>query len=384
MLWTRWQPNRRNEPDGNPVSAAARDHRPARLAKARAFCARRRLDWLLVSDPYDVLYLSGFRGGDDACLLVGPHDALICTDSRYWAQVAEEVDGFELVRAESLLADALAAVARRGAASASIGFEGAHITYVQHRKLRRLHDGPLRDIGAALLELRAVKDAGEIECIRHAAAITDTALEVVVATGLEGRSERAVAWQIADELERRGAEGLAFASIVAAGERAALAHAIPSERPIKPGELVVIDTGARVGGYCSDITRTFAVGAASDEQRRIYDIVLQAQLAGLSAVCAGAHGRDDVDAAARSVIAAAGFAEEFGHGTGHGVGLEVHERPRLGRREGDRLAAGMVATVEPGIYLEGSLGVRIEDSVVVTESGCECLTLFAKDLRVVG
>lgn len=366
------------------MSTTSSKRRTARLTTARALMVRHKLDWLLVSDPYDVFYLSGFRGGDDACLLVGTQDALICTDSRYWAQVGEEVDGFELEKTETLLEDALAAVARRGAASASIGFEGAHLTYAQHRTVRRLHAGRLRDIGAGLLELRAVKDAEEIECVRHAAAITDTALEVVAATGLAGRTEREVAWQIADELERRGADGVAFPSIVAGGERAALAHAIPGERPIKRGELVVIDTGARVGGYCSDITRTFAVGIVSEEQQRVYDIVLQAQLAGLAAVRAGAHGRDDVDAAARHVIAAAGFGDDFGHGTGHGVGLEVHERPRLGRLVGDKLAAGMVATVEPGIYIEGSLGVRIEDTVVVTESGCERLTLFSKDLRVVG
>jgi Xaa-Pro aminopeptidase len=362
------------------MSDSARDRR---VAGARALCTGRGLDWLLVSDPYDVLYLSGFRGGADACLLLGARDALICTDSRYWAQVAEEVDGFELVKTDRLLEDALAAVARRGAASASLGFEGRHLAYAQYRTLRRVHAGRLRDLGAAFLEMRAIKDVTEIERIRHAAAITDTALEVVVASGLEGRSERAVAWQIADELERRGADGVAFASIVAAGPRAALAHAIPSERPIRRGELVVIDTGARVGGYCSDITRTFAVGIVGDEQRHVYDIVLAAQLAGLAAVRAGAHGRDDVDAAARGVIAAAGYGDAFGHGTGHGVGLEVHERPRLGRQEGDKLAAGMVATVEPGVYIEGSLGVRIEDTVVVGESGCERLTLFSKDLRIV-
>ena len=170
---------------------------------------------------------------------------------------------------------------------------------------------------------------------------------------------------------------------MATGDHGAQAHALPGERVIRAGELVVIDTGARVDGYCSDITRTYAAGEPSAELRRIYEVVLEAQLAGLAAVRAGAHGQRDVDAAARAVIDAAGYGDRFGHGTGHGVGREVHEAPGLGRTRGDRLEAGMVCTVEPGIYLEGVAGVRIEDTVLVTAGGCERLTTSPKELQVV-
>jgi Xaa-Pro aminopeptidase len=205
----------------------------------------------------------------------------------------------------------------------------------------------------------------------------------VVGEGLVGRTEREVAWRLREEYYDRGAEDESFPAIVAAGDHGAQGHAIPGERRIKAGELVVIDTGARVDGYCSDITRTFAAGRVSAAHRRLYDVVLEAQFAGLAAVRAGAHGRRDVDEAARAVIAAAGYAERFGHGTGHGVGLEVHEAPLLGRTLGDELAAGMVCTVEPGIYLEGDAGVRIEDTVLVTVDGCERLTLYPKALQIV-
>jgi Xaa-Pro aminopeptidase len=181
-----------------------------------------------------------------------------------------------------------------------------------------------------------------------------------------------------------GADGEAFDAIVAAGDHGAQAHAIPSERVIAAGELVVIDTGARVQGYCSDITRTFAAGEPSAELRGVYDVVLQAQLAGLAAVHDGAHGSRDVDAACRHVIGAAGHGERFGHGTGHGVGLEVHEAPILGRSRGDVLRTGMVCTVEPGVYVEGLAGVRIEDTLLVAAAGAERLTQSPKELQVVG
>jgi Xaa-Pro aminopeptidase len=171
---------------------------------------------------------------------------------------------------------------------------------------------------------------------------------------------------------------------VAAGPRGALPHAIAGNGRIRAGQLVVIDTGARVDGYCSDMTRTVAAGRVSAQQRKVYDVVLAAQLAGLAAVRHGARGREEVDAAVRAVVAAAGYGDRFGHGTGHGVGLEIHEAPALGRLRGDRLAIGMLCTVEPGIYLEGRFGVRIEDTVAVTAAGGVPLTLFPKELVVTG
>lgn len=355
-----------------------------RLAAVRDLLRRLKLDGVLVSDRHDVRYLSGFRG-DDATVVVGPSVAIICTDSRFWAQVDEEVQGFDLVKVDSaeLMAESVQALAERSAPGASLGFQGSVVSYADYRALRRRHEGGLRNVGARLSRLRMVKDAEEIAALRRAAALADAALERVVAHGLVGRSEREVAWHIRGEMHTLGAEDESFATIVAGGAHGAQAHAIPGERRIARDELVVIDTGARVEGYCSDITRTFATGKVGGELRRVYGIVLAAQLAALAAVRDGAHGQRDVDAAARAVIVEAGYGEQFGHGTGHGVGLEIHEGPALAKTRGDRLRPGMVCTVEPGIYLEGRAGVRIEDTVLVTDDGCEPLTRFDKELRVV-
>jgi len=357
----------------------------ARLAACRELLARSGVDAVLVSAMADVRYLSGFRG-DDTTLIIGRDVALICTDSRYWEQVREEVAGFVLVPATSgdLIAESAAAVAAALGAGVALGFQGGHLSYAAYRRLRRRHGGRLRDLRRAVSELRVIKDAHELALMRRAAAVTDAALREVAALPLAGRRESEIAWQLQEVYHRLGAEGEAFAAIVAAGDHGAHGHAQPGERVVAAGELVVIDTGAKVEGYCSDITRTFAAGEPSRELRELYAVVLEAQLAGLAAVRDGAHGRDDVDAACRAVIAAAGYAEAFGHGTGHGVGLDVHEAPALGRSRGDLLRAGMVCTVEPGIYLEGVVGIRIEDTVVVSEHGCERLTLYPKELQVVG
>jgi Xaa-Pro aminopeptidase len=352
-----------------------------RVARARALLDDLKLDALLVSAVPDVRYLSGFRG-DDTWLLLGRELALICTDSRYWPQVAEEVRGFSLEKIERLTDDSLKALARDLGEQAALGFQGGELSYAVHRRLRRSHHGRLRDVGDRLGRLRIVKDAAEVAALRRACEVVEGALADVLAAGLVGRTEAEVAWDLRAAMHAHGAEDLAFDTIVAAGERGALAHAIPGERRIGAGELVVIDAGARVDGYCSDITRTVAAGEVGAQERAIYDVVLRAQLAGVDAARPGVSG-SVVDAAARDLITAAGYGDLFGHGTGHGVGLEIHELPRLGRTVGDTLGAGMVHTVEPGIYLEGRFGVRIEDTVLVTESGCERLTVSSKELLVV-
>lgn len=354
-----------------------------RLGACRGLLREADLDGVVVTDRADVRHLSAFRG-EDATLVIAADAALICTDSRYWDQVAEEAGEFELARCEGsgLLADTARVAARALGADAALGFQGSSLSYADHRTLRRLHHGRLRDLGDRVGWLRVVKDAAETERMRRAAALTEEALEIVVGRGLVGRREADVAWELAAEYHRLGAEGEAFPAIVAAGAHGAQAHAVPSARVIASGDLVVIDTGARCDGYCADITRTFAAGEPGAELRRLYDVVLEAQLAGLAAVRAGAHGHGDVDAACRAVIAAAGHGDDFGHGTGHGVGLEIHEAPTLGRTRGDVLRAGMVCTVEPGIYLPGVAGVRIEDTVLVTADGCERLTRSRKELRV--
>jgi Xaa-Pro aminopeptidase len=342
-----------------------------RLRRLRDLLAARGLGAVLVTDEADVRYLSGFTG-EETCLIVARELALICSDSRFWAQIVEEVPGeIRLEKTHTLLADSLTALQREVGAEAAVGFQGGRLSYEDYRFLRRRHGGRLRDLGTAVTALRLIKDGDEVARIRRAAQITDEALAAVTAQGLVGRTERDVAWQIQEELHRRGAEGPSFPPVVAAGPRGAMPHAIPGDEPIGTGQLVVVDTGACVEGYRSDITRTFATGELPGELRALYDVVARAQLAGLAAVRGG-------------VIDEAGHGARFGHGTGHGVGLEIHEGPRLGRLQGDPLSAGMVVTVEPGVYLEGVAGVRIEDTVVVTDDGCEVLTGYPKELQVVG
>jgi Xaa-Pro aminopeptidase len=353
-----------------------------RLERCRLLLDEAGVDGIVVSDSMDVRYLSGFRG-EDATLLVTREAAVICTDARFWEQVHAEVTGFTLAKTSGeLVAGTVAAAEERLGPAAALGFQGTVVSYADYRTLRRRHRGRLRDLRSRVSLLRVLKSETEVALMRRAAEITDAAVAAVVGRGLVGRSEEDVAWDLRAEYHRLGAEGEAFPAIVASGAHGAHAHALPGARVIASGELVVMDTGARVDGYCSDITRTFAAGQPTPGSRAIYDVVLEAQLAGLAATRAGAHGQTAVDAACRSVITAAGYADAFGHGTGHGVGLAVHEAPALGRTRGDRLEAGMVCTVEPGIYIEGNLGVRIEDTVFVTAVGCERLTRYPKELQV--
>jgi Xaa-Pro aminopeptidase len=227
--------------------------------------------------------------------------------------------------------------------------------------------------------LRAVKDESELEAVRQAAAVTSEAYARLAEETFVGRTERDLAWRMDELFHELGAEAPAFETIVATGPNGARPHARPSDREIGPGETVVVDSGAKLDGYCSDCTRTFATGPLPERLQEAYSVCLEAQLAGLEAVQTGATGVE-ADAAARRVIDDAGFGDAFGHGLGHGVGVDVHEAPRLSRESSDTLVAGNVVTVEPGIYLEGLGGIRIEDLVIVGEDGPEVLTGFTKDL----
>jgi Xaa-Pro aminopeptidase len=265
------------------------------------------------------------------------------------------------------------------------GFEDAHVTVEVHRKLReKVPDGvELLPAGAPVEGLREVKDELELGAIRAAAAIADEAYGELRDRGLVGRTEREVARSLIRNLEDRGAEGPSFPAIVAGGEHGALPHASARDVEIPPETLVVIDMGARVDGYCSDCTRTLATGPLDDVALETYELVRRAQEESLAAVRAGASCRS-VDAVARDMIDAAGHADHFGHGLGHGVGLEVHEGPRLGKTAEGELVAGNVVTVEPGVYLPGAVGVRIEDLVVVADGEPEVLTGFPKELVTIG
>jgi len=337
----------------------------------------RELDRMLVTDLTNIRYLTGFTGTNGACVC-GPGARLFFTDFRYTERAEVEVEGWEIL---TIANDWLGGIAER--LQGRVGFEDDHVSVRLLEKLKeKLPDGvEMVAAGGRVEELRRVKDEGELALIEEAAKLADEALRRSVEQGLAGKTEREVARAFEARIRELGGDP-SFPAIVAAGPSGALPHAEPGERQIGRGELVVFDMGAAIDGYCSDGTRTFATGDPGDEGRAVYEVVREAQQASLDAIRAGVKG-EDVDKVAREVIDAAGHGDRFGHGLGHGVGLELHEGPRLSLRSDDVLAPGEVVTVEPGIYLPGKLGVRIEDLVVVTAEGLRNLSSLPKELQLV-
>lgn len=338
------------------------------------------LDAILVTNLDNVRYLAGFTGSNAALLVAAdPAADAIATDGRYLTQVAEQSGDLPAV-IERDVAKALLARARE-AGTGTVGFEATALSYADHARLSG-DDGPDLVPTTRLVErLREVKDEGEIALLRRACAITDQALAALVEEGAirAGATESQVARRLENLMYEFGAEAVAFETIVAAGANSAIPHHRPTDAVLAAGDFVKIDFGARYGGYHADETRTFVLGAPADWQREIYDLVARAQAAGRAALVPGADVRD-IDAAARSVIEAAGYGEQFVHGLGHGVGVEIHEAPTLGKLGSGTLSDGAVVTVEPGVYLPGRGGVRIEDTLVVRADGPELLTRTTKDL----
>ncbi len=339
--------------------------------------AERELDRMLVTDLTNVRYLTGFTGTNGACVC-GPGLRLFFTDFRYTERAAAEVEGWETLTIGN---EWLAGIAEH--LEGRIGFEDDQMAVRVLEKLREKIPEGVELVAACgrVEELRRVKDEGELARIAEASKLTDEVWGWALEHGFVGRPEREVARATEARIRELGADP-SFPAIVAAGPNGALPHAEPGERTIGSGELVVFDMGAQLDGYCSDGTRTFATGEPGEEARAVYEVVRQAQQAGLEAIAAGVKG-EEVDSAARRVIDEAGYGEHFGHALGHGVGLEVHEGPRLAQRSEDVLAPGEVVTVEPGVYLPGSLGVRIEDLVLVTEDGLRNLSSLPKELQLV-
>jgi Xaa-Pro aminopeptidase len=329
---------------------------------------------LLVSAPANVRYLTGFVSSN-AALLVEPDRVRLFTDFRY-AEGAGAVEGVEVELLKRNLYRSLAEVL-----SGRIGFEASALTYASWETLAAgaVELVPRQGLVEAL---RAVKDESELRAVRSAAGITNRVYERLADEQFVGRSERELAWRIEELFHELGAEGAAFPAIVAAGPNGAKPHTEPGETPIGPGQTVVVDAGCVLDGYSSDCTRTFATGPLPDELARAYEVCLAAQEAAVAAVRAGERG-EDVDMVARRRIDGEGFGEAFGHGLGHGVGLLVHEDPRLAPESTHVLARGNVVTVEPGIYLSGLGGVRIEDLVVVGDGDPEVLTSFPRELTTV-
>lgn len=335
-------------------------------------------DAFLVTGWANVRYLTGFTGSNGCLILRSPDDAVLGTDGRYVVQAADEAPGLptHIDRATvPSLVDAWAGGAR-------LAIEGEHLTVAVERDLAVRCAETLMTSGV-VESLRAHKEPAEVEAIARACEITDAALAAVLPRLMVGVTERQVARWLISAMEDAGAQGPAFDPIVGAGPHSAIPHHQPTDRELQAGDLVVMDFGAKVDGYHADETRTVIVGRPATWQVEIFDVVRQAQLAGRDAARAGV-GLREVDAAARDVIAGAGFGEEFGHGLGHGVGLEIHEAPLMGPRAEGMLHAGSPVTVEPGVYLPGRGGVRIEDIVLVTAGPSEPLTRSDRSLISVG
>jgi Xaa-Pro aminopeptidase len=329
---------------------------------------------LIVTTPANVRYLTGFVSSN-VSLVVDSERVRLFTDFRY-AEAARAVPDVEFVQTLRETVTDLADVL-----SGTFGFESPHLTYASYETLR---GGGLELVPrTGLVEgLRAVKDNEELGKIRAAASITDQAYEQFAKERFVGRTERELAWRMNEIFHELGADEPAFETIVAAGANGARPHADPGDHVIEAGTTVVIDSGAMLDGYCSDCTRTFATGPLSDELQRAYDVCLEAQLKGVEAAQAGTEGKA-ADAAAREIIDEAGFGANFGHGLGHGLGIDVHEAPRLAPTSTDTLVSANVVTIEPGIYLEGTGGIRIEDLVVIKDGAPEVLYSFTKELVTV-
>jgi Xaa-Pro aminopeptidase len=350
----------------------------ARADRVAARLEERELDLLLVTDLVNLRYLTGFTGSNGMAV-VGRDVRRFITDFRYVTQAEREVEGFDREQGPQEFVTALSDGWPEG--PLRLGFDDQHVSVKLHTRLRSVVPERISLVAAGgLVEAeRAVKDADEVARIRAAAALCDDVYDWVRSRGVVGRTERDVAVALEHEMRLRGASDPSFPSIVASGSRGALPHATPGDAVIERGTSITLDLGVRLDGYCSDCTRTWATGELPDDLAEAYELVLRAQVAALDAVRPGPEGRE-LDAVARDMITAAGHGEHFGHGLGHGVGLEVHEAPRLARTGKDPLARGNVVTVEPGVYLPGRGGVRIEDLVVVTADGRDVLTTTTKEL----
>ncbi len=352
-----------------------------RVEKLIRLLAEKDIDAMLVLQPENRYYLSGFTG-DTGALLITPDNSYICTDFRYIEQAGEQSPHLQIARITGMLTDKLAEM-RESIGFNTLAFEAGFVNYNLYSTIRdKLPGVELAPLDETVEKLRRVKEPPELKAVAASMALLDRGFEYICGFIKPGLTETAVALELEIFLRRQGATGISFPFIVASGHRASLPHGEASGKVISEGDILTLDFGVIMDYYCSDMTRTISVGAPKPEMEKIYYIVLEAQKAGLDAVKAGVTA-SSVDRAARDVIEGYGYGEFFGHGTGHGVGLAVHEAPRLSSRDDTVLEEGMVVTVEPGIYLPGRGGVRIEDSVVVERGGCRLLTNAPKDTLLV-
>jgi len=353
-----------------------------RLNQVRKIMEDEGLDGFLVTSRQNTFYFTNFTGSTSKCLVTG-EKAYLIVDFRYTIQAREQVfPGIEVIEYEKSADDTLIAICMNDKIH-SLGIEGDDITFSGYKGLQESLTGvgSFRDLQKKLNDVRMVKDEGEVAIIQKAVDIADKVFEYILPFLKPGVKETDIACEMEYKMKKLGAQGTSFETIVASGPRSALPHGVAGMRELKAGDAVVMDFGAICEGYCSDITRTVFIGKPSEDLLNIYNIVLKAQLEAIDKAAAGITGRE-LDNAARSIIYSAGYDKCFGHGLGHGVGVEIHEKPTVSPKSDDILKSGMVFTIEPGIYIEGLGGVRIEDTVLLTDDGLKILTKSTKDLIV--
>jgi Xaa-Pro aminopeptidase len=347
-----------------------------KLLKLREKLLTQGMDGLLILRPQNRRYLSNFTGSSGA-LLITANKALLFTDFRYIEQATVQAKEFEILKHAAVIWDTLGEYCQE---LNTIGIEQDFVTVDQYKQLEaRLESNQLVSAEKLMEELRSVKDSAELSEIERAVRLADMAFSHILTFIEPGMTEIQVALELEYFMRQNGASGSSFDFIVASGPRSSLPHGVATERVISQGEIVKMDFGCMVNGYCSDITRTIIMGDPNPKQREVYDTVLEAQLRAIAAIKPGLTGKQ-VDQVARDFITSKGYGDNFGHGLGHAVGLAIHEEPRLSPTGNKVLEPGMVVTVEPGVYLPNWGGVRIEDMVVVTETGCRVLTQAPKDL----
>ncbi len=337
------------------------------------------VDAALIHNRSNMRYLSGYRG--EGLVLISEQELAVVTDFRYTEQAAQEAPGFAVHETTMTHTQNMVACERLQAAGAKrVAIEQDAVTYTEYQAIAKALTGmELVSLGDLPLHMREVKDEDEQKLLAQANGLTSQCFEYMLGYIKPGVTEKQIAVEIWHWLLTHGADGLAFDTIVAAGPNGSLPHAIPSDRPVQTGDLITLDFGARYRGYCADMTRTVALGKIDSEQKKIYDTVFQAQALALTAAKAGVACKA-VDAAARDFIHAAGYEGRFGHGLGHGTGLDIHEGSRCNTISTATLKAGMSMTIEPGIYIPGFCGVRIEDSVIITDTGNRIMTPATKEL----
>lgn len=351
----------------------------SRLERIRLKMQVEKLNAFIVASPENRRYMSGFTG-TSAMLVITLEKAYLLTDFRYIQQATAQAPDFQVVKTGSDIYASLTALAPK---TGKIGFEEESTTYADYLNLKEaLPQAELIPQSKILSELRSIKDAGELEHIRQAVKIADDAFAHILQFVEVGQTEEEISLELEFAMRRAGASGGSFDFIVASGLRSSMPHGVASSKKIQQGELLTMDFGAIYQGYCSDITRTLCFGEPTEKQREIYEIVLQAQKAGIAAIKPGIPGKE-VDAVARKIITDTGYGDNFGHGLGHSVGLAIHENPRFSLSEEQILEPGMVITIEPGIYIPDWGGVRIEDMAVITEAGCEVLTQAPKEFIII-